>query len=606
MLEKSKEKSVFKKLIFIGSIAFILLFPMFWAFLGVDTADTSSYLYWYSNPTSEYASLFTYLSLIVGSSWLSLFPSLGLFGLNFLEVLVIWSASYLTYITFKETLGKTTVIFGIALSVGIATTYVKIFNFHQFNMLLQVFVVLFILNGIKGKQINFLYAGISIGVMPFVRIASILGLCYLPVIYLYSYWMKKSKKVAFKNFSYACLGVLLGILASLLIIFFAGFGSKLFSEINRLFTLGKAKNESLYSFRDLIKYFVIDVAFTIVIAYVLFRFLLFYAHFKNLAKDKSEKIYRFYNLISFIILFIFLGAFYLLTYKIGIFPRGWAQLTGYSWMLHGILMLLASYYILKPVFENTEENLYFSLIGVLGVASLWMSFVGSAVRLRHVVIGCWVLLPLFVYFVKQIYSGQMINLELFGSNYEFEKANKNFARAIMIPVLIISIIQMTTVNMYDSPYVLGLRYRIQHPYFRFVRTTARGGLAIDKVTEFIDSIKKEDQKLMVFGNSVVLYTTTDMQSYVYPWVTVSSYLPSKFKSDLEEKELSGERLPIIVVNRTNAYYGFKKEDHGKLVKYESETNHNGKRQILENFLNKNKYNLAFIGDYFLVYVPERD
>lgn len=71
-------------------IYLIVIWPLIGSFFGVDMADTGSYLYNYQHPFSDTISLFTFLATAIGALWYKLTSFLGLWGLNFLEVLLEW------------------------------------------------------------------------------------------------------------------------------------------------------------------------------------------------------------------------------------------------------------------------------------------------------------------------------------------------------------------------------------------------------------------------------------------------------------------------------------------------------------------------------------
>ena len=89
-------------------IAIIFLYPFLHTFVGIDLGDTGYHLYSYENlyKTPELLGFTPYFTLFVGWLWLRIFPGLGLWGLNVLEVIVEMIMVTVVYQTFKSYLGE--------------------------------------------------------------------------------------------------------------------------------------------------------------------------------------------------------------------------------------------------------------------------------------------------------------------------------------------------------------------------------------------------------------------------------------------------------------------------------------------------------------------
>lgn len=158
-------------------------------------------------------------------------------------------------------------------------------------------------------------------------------------------------------------------------------------------------------------------------------------------------------------------------------------------------------------------------------------------------------------------------------------------------------------NNFDSPNRLELTATIDSEKVRFLRTTEREASATNELLEELRS--QQDRPLMVLGNAVIVYSLADMESYVKPWVSGTSYTADDFAYHLEsEIQWKNKPLPIIVWSRTNPYEGFSEEQYEELLEREANNNYSGKREIVEEFMNRFEYNKVFENDYFIVYDTE--
>lgn len=107
---------------------------------------------------------------------------------------------------------------------------------------------------------------------------------------------------------------------------------------------------------------------------------------------------------------------------------------------------------------------------------------------------------------------------------------------------------------------------------------------------------------MVLGNAVMLYSLAEMESYVKPWVSGTSYTVDDFTYHIDsEINWKNKKLPIIVWSRTNPYEGFSEEKYEELVKIENNNDYSGKRQVTEQFMDDYEYKQIFENDYFVIY-----
>ena len=96
-------------------VACIVLYPLIHSFIGIDLGDTGYHLYAFENlfKTPELISFTSYFTTFLGWGWLTLFPGLGLWGLNFLEVILEMLMSFSVYKVLRPYLGELQTLLGI-------------------------------------------------------------------------------------------------------------------------------------------------------------------------------------------------------------------------------------------------------------------------------------------------------------------------------------------------------------------------------------------------------------------------------------------------------------------------------------------------------------
>ena len=144
-MEKIKDSKRVRRVIKIVLICAIFLYPFLHTFIGIDLGDTGYHLYAFENlyKTPELIGFTAYLTTVIGWAWLKIFPGLGLWGLNLLEVFVEMLMVFVVYKTLKAYLGEIRTLIGLLLAIIASDTYLNIFNYHQFNVLLLVLILCF-------------------------------------------------------------------------------------------------------------------------------------------------------------------------------------------------------------------------------------------------------------------------------------------------------------------------------------------------------------------------------------------------------------------------------------------------------------------------------
>lgn len=304
----------------------IIIWPIYNSFLGLDLVDTGYYLYQYDTPLSPYGTYTTYLATLIGAVWLKIFPGLGLWGLNLLEILLEWATCIVVYQTFKTKFGKITTLCGIAITMLGISTYVNIFNYHQLNMALCCMMLCFMYMGLTKKKKYLLFISGCMGALAITcRMPSVLTLvCVLCIVY-WHIWESKSKVGLGKNIlafisGYAVIGIFV-----IIFLYCFQLTDTIIGEIFRLNDLGST-GSAAYGTSSMLTNLIRDTFWGILAALLFTICILFFAIIYEWAQNRKAR----YWLVGVYIL-ARVPIIYASVYIVGQAPP-FIQLTSFSWL----------------------------------------------------------------------------------------------------------------------------------------------------------------------------------------------------------------------------------------------------------------------------------
>lgn len=615
MLKKIYEKT---EVIFKFLVVFIIVWPLLNSFFGLDLVDSGFYMYHYDSPLATNLTYSTYLATMIGSVWHTIFPSLGIWGMYLLEVLLEYAVCFSVYLTFHKRFGKLPTLAGITLCMVYISTYVNIFNYHQLNMLLCVWMLCLLYKGLELDNLKFtLLAGgcgmlaVATRVPSVLTVLSVLCIIYWALIYKVNIRRFFAQAASFFS-GYVIVTIIFGITLKAI-----GMLDWVIQDIFRIGNLGASGSGGSYGVVGMIKSLIVDtfhaskaLGIYCVGIFCLIGIAAFYRQAKNQEFTTREKIKHIgVHLLVFLVM-------YYAAFVAGKAPS-YAQLNSFIWLTYGICLWVGICLILRGMVTKREEYKSYGLIALMAENLMFITFVGSNVRLKHSILGLWIFMPLLIsliiktlkryddYYLACSFS-KGTNDEL-SSNIGTGKVHiwwQDFHRAIRIGAVIFLLFLAKfwcTTNNFDSVNRFTLNTEIDSPKAQMVYTTERGAEEINGVLDVIDKYTEEDSSMMVFGNGIMLYYLSGVRAYVKPWVTGATYTPYKFGYDLGGAEETGHDLPIIVESRTNLYLGFDESVYETALE-EGKSDYSGKREMLEDFMTRNNYVGIYRSDYFKVYV----
>ena len=611
-MEITKQMEKIRKPIKILLILGIFLYPFIHTFIGIDLGDTGYHLYSFENlyKTPELIGFTAYFTTFIGWLWLHIFPGLGLWGLNVLEVILEMLMAFTVYKVLKSYLGEIRTLTGIFLAVIASDTYLNIFNYHQFNVFLLVLILCFQFLAITKENLQFsVLSGICFATVVFSRMGSITAIVTC-ALYVYWYFIKnKNIKYLVKHIGAFLCGAAAASAGFLLLLKATGQISYFMENILRLFGLASASSGG-YSMDNLLSTFVGGNLRSLVAGAIYFGgFFVLILGF-GLVFRKGELIKK--HIVSVMAGLAALGvALYLFRYAYIVNPvPAWPQMTTAPSFIIGIFYVITFLILCYHLYaQNGKREI--SLIAIMAIALPLLTIAGSNTGTKHVILGLWIIAPLVTYAMGEFCINEnvlnKINQFYSGFGVPISKKTWTFSMGVLIISFLFRYGQMAYYTMnFDSIDRSMINSQIESPKVRFLWTTEREADAVNGVLEEINKIQgKEEYPLIVYGGSIIFYYLTEMDSYVQPWFTNSVYADEKLLSDIETAKEKFDRLPVIIYGRTNNYYGFYEEDYPQRVNETLRNSYGGKRDILLDFLKENDYNLQYVNEYYaIVYPPD--
>ncbi|RJV71693.1 hypothetical protein DWY90_12435 [Coprococcus sp. AF27-8] len=600
-----KGEKVIKILLMSG----IVLYPLLTSFFGIDLGDTGIHMFNYENIFSnpEKVGFTSYFTSVIGNLWLMLFGNLGIWGLNLLEVIMEIAMATVVYKAFGKNLGEVQTLFGIFIAILASDTYLNVFNYHQFNVFLLILILICQYKAItEDKRLFSLFAGVFFTVVVCSRMGSVTAIV---TCFLYLFWyMCENKDIKFLlrhmgSFLAGTLGmgsVMAGVL------FLSGQTAYFIANISRLFGLASSSGGG-YSMDNLWSTFIFGNLDAIASGFIfLSAGIVLVLGFGMIFTSKETEIKRrVFNILFGLVTVGVAGYQLIYAYDVNEAPN-WPQMTtGPSFFigLFYVITFFSIFYHLHAKDGKTE----IALIGVESIILPLLTIAGSNTGTKHVILAFWFIAPISVSSVFALLKKSSVQL----INEMASKLGiviKYSALVLTLFVLCVSggykFFDMIYATMnFDSTDRSSLRYSIENDKLKFMKTTKREADAVNGVLQTVSNLQKKDteeEKLMVFGGSILLYSLTDMEAYVQPWVSNPNYSEEKLLQDIKKAEQESDTLPIIIYCRTNNYYGFEEWNYNVLIDSEKSNMYGGKKELFAEYLEEKNYSIEYMNDYYVV------
>lgn len=600
-----KGEKVIKILLMSG----IVLYPLLTSFFGIDLGDTGIHMFNYENIFSnpDKVGFTSYFTSVTGNLWLMLFGNLGIWGLNLLEVIMEIAMATVVYKAFGKNLGEVQTLFGIFIAVLASDTYLNVFNYHQFNVFLLILILICQYKAItEDKRLFSLFAGVFFTIVVCSRMGSVTAIV---TCFLYLFWyMCENKDIKFLlrhmgSFFAGTLGMGI-VMAGVLLL--SGQTAYFIANISRLFGLASSSGGG-YSMDNLWSTFIFGNLDAIASGFIfLSAGIVLVLGFGMIFTSKETEIKRrVFNILFGIVTVGVAGYQLIYAYDVNEAPN-WPQMTtGPSFFigLFYVITFFSIFYHLHAKDGKTE----IALIGVEAIILPLLTIAGSNTGTKHVILAFWFIAPISVSSVFALLKKSSVQL--------INEMASNLGIVIKYSALVLTLFVLcvsggykffdmiyATMN-FDSTDRSSLRYSIENDKLKFMKTTKREADAVNGVLQTVSNLQKKDteeEKLMVFGGSILLYSLTDMEAYVQPWVSNPNYSEEKLLQDIKKAEQESDTLPIIIYCRTNNYYGFEEWNYNVLIDSEKSNMYGGKKELFAEYLEEKNYSIEYMNDYYVV------
>ena len=610
-MEKIKDSRWVRRVTKIVLICAIFLYPFLHTFIGIDLGDTGYHLYAFENlyKTPELIGFTAYLTTVIGWAWLKIFPGLGLWGLNLLEVFVEMLMVFVVYKTLKAYLGEIRTLIGLLLAIIASDTYLNIFNYHQFNVLLLVLILCFEFKAITADKIRFsAVGGLFFATVVFSRMGSITAIATC-MLYVYWYFVEdKDIKFIFKHIGMFFAGAAGASCIYLILLKATGQLSYFMQNILRLFGLASADSGG-YSMDNLMGTFIKGNLYSLASGALYFAgFFVLLLGFGMIFR-KNEVIKK--RIVSIVAgaAAVFIGVYiFKYSYYVNEIPT-WPQMTPAPSFIIGIFYVITFLALCYHLYDEGGKK-ELSLIALMSIGLPLLTIAGSNTGTKHVILGLWIIAPFVVYVIGGLFISETARAKF---NRLYSMLGITLSRTAWIfsfCLLIVSFLARYAemahdmIN-FDSTDRSLINSQIHSPKLKYLWTTERQANAVNGVLyELQKTGVNDDYPLIVYGGSIMFYYLTEMDSYVQPWFTNGVYSGEKLMEDMEKAEEKFENLPVIIYGRTNNYWGFYEFDYEKRINEMCRSTFGGKRDILLEFLEENNYSLQYVNDYYVVLYPE--
>ncbi|MCI9524477.1 MAG: DUF2029 domain-containing protein [Erysipelotrichaceae bacterium] len=593
-------------------MALIFLWPFVNSFFGIDMGDTGLHTFMFQNlyEMPDFISFTSWFTTFVGHVWLKTFPFLGLWGLNLLEILLEMSIVIIVYQTFKHHINKNCLLIGLFIAILTSNTYLNVFNYHQFNVLLLVILMCLQFKAITKNNVRLsICAGFALGVLIFSRTGSVTAFVTFA---FYLFWFLLHEKYPLKKMLRHMLGMLVGFVLSTIVMcsILIGTGQMQYF-INNIFRLkGLATaSEGGYSLSILLDSFFrgnldaieAGLVFFAGIVVVFLASLFFYQY-----NWKKQEVRKHFILNALIALVFFIVGIYTMVYSFDVNPApAWPQMTTGPSFLIGVMYVAALFRFCEYVQADKEK----SLMVLISIFLPMLTIAGSNTGTKHVIMGMWIIAPVlcelaYDAFLKNSYTNV---LKIYKDHWKTVSLKKPLFITFCIALTMFALKLGSTVyytNNFDSIHRWDIKYAIHSDNAKLLRTTQRQAINVNGVLDTVQKVKQEygeDVPMLVYGGSVLFYYLSDSKSYVQPWITLNTYPLEKFEEDLDSGKHRYNKLPVIIYGRTNNYYGFYEHNFQSLLATQMSQRDDGKKEVFSQFLIDHDYGCVFESEYYVVF-----
>lgn len=513
-------------------IALIFIYPLLFIWQGGELQDIGFYSTHYQSflenlKTGQLDSLL-FLTNILGALWLKLFPGLGILGLSFFYLLVLYFNVYLTYLILQRlTNKKTLLLFALLCGVIVSERLTMfVFNYDLMSWFFLLYTGYFLIKAIETQNLRSIFlSGMFLALASLSRFPAIVFLGLLPIILGYKLFYKKTllkTQVMFYLVKYYALFVI-GFL-SLLALFFGILSVFSLTEtfISNLGIVGKlSQNESSYNTLYLLEDYIREVIVFIPHAFILASLMLS----TSLIYSYSKKANNYWPWFIFLILV------------------GGVAFSVYGSFAHdSYIKYLIPAFCLSPlvmsIIDNDKYSLTALVLTLLAVSQVVGTNTSFFFKLDKALLA---LLPLAI-----IIIGNQKNIY-----FQNIRINSEVILKVGLSIVLIFSIGSRIGWVYHVEEGLFARFKttfpIEHIKMKGIYSTNKRALHIKTLSASIDKHLTNDNTLFIFGYQPIFYYLNNQQPPIKSfWLNNKVLKTDELFNSINESIKSTGKWPLIV------------------------------------------------------------
>lgn len=517
------------KLLFILLWVGILLYPLLFIWQGGDLTDTGffaiNYQSFFENLKIGEINSESVLSDLIGATLLHIFPTVGIIGLIFLELIFLYTIIIVTYLLLRTiTEKRILLLFGIFCGIIFFVRFTPFFLSRDIISFLFLIISCYLLIIGLSRKIFLIYlSGIVFALACLARFPNIVLIVMLPLIFTYKTFYREKKIsnihfwIIFKEYTLFILGFISMISLTFIVLNYFSLSRMYLYNLKELLT----QNESSYSFLDLIGLYIEDCVIflphLLIVASLMISTSSIYSYSQI---TKKKELFLIYTVLLFCIAF----------------------LTYHSYSYSSALKYFTPAFCIPPLlFSIIKKDKYSVMVMIILAITLTQvagSNTGLFLKLNY---GFIILLPLsLVLLIEEkslIFQNITINTKVV------------FTFGVSLILFFSILARIGWIYHVDSGITSRIRaiYPIEHKLMRGIFTTKNNSIYIKKLSGAIEKNIKEDNSLIIYGHHPMFYYLAKQQPPVKKfWLENNFVQVDEFFNSINESIQSSGKWPLIV------------------------------------------------------------
>jgi hypothetical protein len=585
---------------------FIFIYHVLVIFQGIDFNDEGFHLNFYqqifNDPESVQYAFWSWLTGIVGGTYMKLFPFLGIWGIRLLGAIVSTCTIVLAYNLLKKYLHTGYLRVSMIMLSLFINEDAKNLYYNNLSAFLYFVTAYFLFIGLRdNKKLMIFAGGFFVCLNIFSRIPNVLGTAMVLAVFYYGHITKSTIKEVIIRVGFFFGGFVFSAIVVLVLMKAMGHLTFFIDSLKMIFSSSQGATqddglEGAYGITRLLKNNLTGYANSLKFIFIIGVLILIPGFIDHAVRNSTRTIKTVARLFTYIIV---LGAFALIF-------TGWFTSYRLIEFFTGISLLSAFVLFQKKITPD------FKLLTFIGGLILLIHPFGSSEGISTVVVySMWLSFPIAMDYIARL---NWVNLDVKIDSSAGKSTLKSvfsspaFRKVRLFLICLFSLACLYNVVMY--PYLCDrhsrwdMRYCVNNKYMKGVFTSKGRAEALNQLLEASANYIKPNDYVLAYDCMPMYHYMTETRSYVRN-PCIWFYTTGLFRRELTEAESNKTRLPIIVrqlIKTTGDGSAWPEvtpvEDYSLFKRTQ------GKNNILNDFVKRHKYIEAWNNGAFTILVPQ--